>query len=234
MDIQSTLKIRDLPEEDRPREKLERLGPAALTNAELIAILLRTGRQGASAVDVARSLIKEFPNLTALKRAGVSEIAGINGIGPAKAVQLAAAFALGDRIARETVRLEKVDSPEMVERLLGGEMRGLSKESLRVILLNTKLQLVRIEEVSLGSLNQSVAHPREIFRPAIVHSAYGFVLVHNHPSGDPTPSRADRALTRTVHDAARLMDINFMDHIIIGAPGEGRDGYYSFKENGLL
>jgi DNA repair protein RadC len=93
---------------------------------------------------------------------------------------------------------------------------------------------MRIEEVSLGSLNQSVAHPREIFRPAIVHSAYGFVLVHNHPSGDPTPSRADRSLTRTLHEAAQLMDINLMDHIIIGAPGEGRDGYYSFKENGLL
>ncbi len=234
MDTISTHKIREMDEADRPREKLEKHGPAALSNAELIAILLNTGMVGMNVVDMARALLKAFPSLISLKRASVKELQQIKGIGEAKAITLAAAFALGDRMARETVSREKVDSPEIVERLLGAEMRGLTKETLRVILLDVKMMLMRIEEITIGTATMSLAHPREIFRPAIVHNAYGFVLVHNHPTGDVTPSQADRQLTRQIREASQFMDMRCFDHIILGQAGEGRPSYYSFKENGLL
>jgi DNA repair protein RadC len=122
----------------------------------------------------------------------------------------------------------------LVYELLGAEMRALDKESLRVLLLDTRLRLKHSEEVSLGSVNESIAHPREIFRPAIVHSAYGIILAHNHPSGDPSPSEADRRLTRRVAEAGVLLQIKLIDHIIIGSPETGRLPYYSFREGGLL
>ncbi|MEP7078870.1 MAG: JAB domain-containing protein, partial [Chthoniobacterales bacterium] len=118
--------------------------------------------------------------------------------------------------------------------LLGAEMRALHKESLRVILLDTRYHLIRLEEVSLGSVNESIAHPRDVFRPAVVASAYAVIVVHNHPSGDPAPSQSDHSLTRRLAEAAELLQIKLLDHIIIGAPGEGRLPYFSFKEAGIL
>jgi DNA repair protein RadC len=164
----------------------------------------------------------------------VKELAKEKGIGPTKAIQLAAAFALGARLARETISQQKLDNPALIYEMLGPEMRALSRESLRVLLLDTKHHLLRVEEISLGSLNESIAHPREIFRPAIAHSAYAVVLVHNHPSGDPTPSQADRQLTVRLIEGARLLQIRLIDHIIIGAPREGLPPYFSFREHGLI
>ena len=126
----------------------------------------------------------------------------------------------------------KVDSPEVVCQLMAQDLRALTRESLRVLLLDTKYQLLRIEEISLGSLNESIAHPREIFRPALVHSAYAIILVHNHPSGDPTPSRADRALTQRMVEVGNLLDVKLADHIIIGNFHADQPSYYSFKEKG--
>ncbi|HWB61104.1 MAG TPA: DNA repair protein RadC [Chthoniobacteraceae bacterium] len=228
------LTIHEMPEQDRPREKLARLGATALSDSELIAILLRTGIPGANAVDVARTLLTRFKSLGGLARCSVKEIASIKGVGLAKAVQLAAAFGLGSRLARESLSKSKIDSPELVYELLGSEMRALSKESLRVILLDTKYHLLRIEEVSLGSLNESIAHPREIFRPALIYSAYAVIVAHNHPSGDPTPSEADHRLTRRLSEAAQLLQISLLDHVIIGAPNAGKPSFYSFKEAGIL
>jgi DNA repair protein RadC len=228
------LKIREMPEADRPREKLAARGAGALSDPELIAILLRTGVSGANAVEVARKLIEHYGSLSALSRCTVKEIAGIHGIGPAKAAQLAAAFGLGQRLARETLSRSKIDSPELVNDLLGAEMRALHKESLRVILLDTRYHLLRIEEVSLGSINESIAHPRDVFRPAVIFSAYAVIVVHNHPSGDPAPSQADHSLTSRLREAAELLQIKLLDHIIIGAPAEGREAYFSFKESGVL
>ena len=228
------LKIREMPQDDRPREKLLAKGANALTDAELIAILLRTGLPGANAVEVAARLLKRYQSLNGLSRCTVDEIADEPGIGPAKALQLVAAFGLGQRLARETLAREKIDSPELVCALLGPEMRVLHKESLRVILLDTRYHLMRIQEVSLGSLNESIAHPRDIFRPAILAAAYAVIVVHNHPSGDPTPSQADHSLTRRLAEAAELLQIRLLDHIIIGAPAEGRAPYFSFKEAGVL
>ena len=228
------LKIREMPQDDRPREKLIARGASALTNAELIAILLRTGLPGANAVEVAAKLIGRYQSLSALSRCTVAEIEEIPGIGPAKAVQLVAAFGLGQRLAQETFTRAKIDTPEAVYELLAPEMRALHKESLRVILLDTRYHLLRVEEVSLGSVNESIAHPRDVFRPAVIASAYAVIVAHNHPSGDPSPSQADHSLTRRLGEAADLLQIKLLDHIIIGAPAEKRASYFSFKEAGVL
>ncbi|HEV7866850.1 MAG TPA: JAB domain-containing protein, partial [Chthoniobacteraceae bacterium] len=138
------------------------------------------------------------------------------------------------RLARESLARRKMDSPELIYDLLGTELRGLHRESLRVVLLDTKLQLLRVEEISLGSINESVAHPREIFRPALIHSAYALIVVHNHPSGDPAPSEADRRLTVRLSEAAQLLQIRFLDHVIIGTPDNGRTPWFSFRAAGIL
>jgi DNA repair protein RadC len=228
------LKIREMPQEERPREKLAAHGAAALTDPELIAILLRTGVVGANAVEVGRELLKRYGSLAGLSRCTVDELAKIRGVGFAKAVQLVAAFGLGQRLARETLSKQKIDSPELANELVGAEMRRLHKESLRVILLDTRYHLIRIEEVSIGSVNESIAHPRDVFRPAVVSSAYAVIVVHNHPSGDPSPSQTDHSLTRRLAEAAELLQIKLLDHIIIGAPSEQGAGYFSFREAGVL
>lgn len=211
-----------------------RNGVAALSDSELIAILLRTGAPGANAVELARSILQKFGSLGELARCSASELAELRGMGLAKAVELAAAFALASRLARESLIRTKMDSSELVYELLGSEMRILKKESLRLLLLDTRLQLIRVEEVSLGSLSESIAHPREIFRPVFIHSAYAIVLVHNHPSGDPTPSESDHRVTRRLLEAARLLQITLLDHVILGSPGLAHPPYFSFKDAGIL
>jgi DNA repair protein RadC len=230
----SQVKIREMPAQERPREKLAAHGASALTDPELIAILLRTGVPGANAIEVARKLLKDYGSLVGLSRCTVDELAGVRGIGFTKAVQLVAAFGLGQRLARETLSKQKIDSPELVNELVGPEMRRLRKESLRVILLDTRYHLIRVEEVSIGSVNESIAHPRDIFRPVLVSSAYAVIVVHNHPSGDASPSQTDHSLTRRLAEAAELLQIKLLDHIIIGTPAEGSPGYFSFKEAGVL
>ena len=230
----SSFTIQELPEGDRPREKLARLGPGALSDAELIAILLRVGMKGVNAIELARQILVKYGSLAALARCSVAEISKIKGVGPAKAVQLAAAFGLGQRLAFETIAAQPMDKPELIYALLGAEMRTLERESLRVILLDTKLHFMRVEEISLGSLNETTAHPREILRPALIHAAFAFVLVHNHPSGDPTPSDADRRMTRKLIEASALLQIRMNDHVIIGAPLPGRLPYFSFAEAGMM
>jgi DNA repair protein RadC len=230
----SQLKIREMPREERPREKLAAHGASALTSPELIAILLRTGRRGANAVELARQLLEKYGSITGLTRCTVDELRKVKGVGPTKAVQLVAAFGLGQRLARETLSKQKIDSPELVNELVGPEMRRLRKESLRVVLLDTRYHLIRVEEVSIGSVNESIAHPRDVFRPALVSSAYAVIVVHNHPSGDASPSQTDNSLTRRLAEAAELLQIKLLDHIIIGAPTEGSPGYFSFKEAGVL
>src|SRR5260370_6307351 len=230
----SQLKIHEMPKEERPREKLAAHGPSTLSNPELIAILLRTGIVGANAIEVARQLLEKYGSLGGLSRCSVDELAKVRGVGFAKAVQLVAAFGLGQRLPRGTFLRQKIDSPEIVNELVLAELRALRKESLRAILLDTRYHLIRIEQVSLGSGNYSIAQPREVFHPAVVSSAYAVIVVHNHPSGDASPSQADHSLTRRLADAAELLLINLLDHIIVGAPAEGNPGYFSFKEAGVL
>jgi DNA repair protein RadC len=228
------LKIHEMAEDERPREKLAAHGARALSDAELIAILLRTGVSGANAIEVARQLLEKYGSLTGLSRCSLDELSKIKGVKFTKAVQLVAAFGLGDRLARERWVKQKIDSPELANELVGPEMRRLQKESLRVILLDTRYHLIRVEEISLGSINESIAHPRDVFRPAVISSAYAVIVLHNHPSGDPSPSQTDHSLTRRLAEAAELLQIKLLDHIIIGAPSDTTPGYFSFKEAGVL
>jgi len=230
----ATMRIQELPEQDRPREKLAALGAEALSDSELIAILLRTGMQGANAIDVARQLLAEYKSLSGLARCSVKELSKIKGVGLAKAVQLAAAFGLAARLARESLVRHRLDTPELINELLGAELRALGRESLRTVLLDTKFHLIRVEEISHGSLNESLAHPREVFRPALIYSAFAVILVHNHPSGDPAPSSADHQLTRRLAQCAEMLQIRLLDHVIIGTGDNGRQPYFSFKEAGVI
>jgi DNA repair protein RadC len=229
------MRIREIPPSDRPREKLAAHGAACLTDAELLAIFLRTGVKGKSAITLASELLRKKGSLRALSRSSAGELAkAAPGIGPAKAAELAAAFELGKRLARGAAERPMLDSAAVIYETFGAELQARDRELLRVLLLDTKLRLLAVEDVALGSLNECIAHPREIFRPAIMHSAYAAILVHNHPSGDPAPSQADHRLTRQLGDAAKLLQINFLDHIIIGLPDGGRVPYFSFREAGVL
>jgi DNA repair protein RadC len=226
--------IQELPSQERPREKLLARGIDSLTDAEILAILLRTGISGKNAVALAQELLAQYGSLTQLARAPALDLAKHHGVGQAKAVQLSAAFGLGARLASEKAFGGVLDTPELIYQLLWQEFRLLDRESLRVVLLDTRYRLIAVREVSRGTVNESLAHPREIFKPAITHSAYAFVLAHNHPSGDPSPSDADLRLTRKVGEAARLLQIQMLDHLICGAASNGKPGYFSFKEAGLL
>lgn len=227
-------RIKDMRADDRPRERLERSGAAALTVPELIAILLGTGLVGKSAIALGQELVHRASSLDALCRMSVRDISAVKGIGPAKATKLKAAFELASRLASEQARAIPLETPAQVAALLSDELRSLTCESLRVIAVNTKLHLKAIEEVSRGTINETVAHPRDVIRVALIHQAYGFILVHNHPSGDPAPSSADLDFTMRIRDAARLMQIEFLDHVILGVPRPGHSGHYSFKEAGYL
>ena len=229
MDLES-LRVQEILEVDQPRERLLNLGAPALSNTELAALLLDDD----DAAELTRRLLRKFRSLRTLARCEARELASVEGMPLDKAVRLAVSFELGRRVAKEVLAKLKVDSPEIVCQLMAQDLRALTRESLRVLLLDTKYQLLRIEEISLGSLNESIAHPREIFRPALVHSAYAMILVHNHPSGNPTPSKADKQLTERLVEVGNLLDVKVIDHIIIGNFLADQESYYSFKENGVI
>lgn len=227
-------RLKEMPPEELPRERLQRHGAGALSNSELIAILLRTGMEGTHVLELADQMLSRYQNLTAIARCSVQELSAIKGVGPAKAVQLAAAFALGHRLGYERLASEPFDDPATIYEFLGTQMRMLTTESLQVVLLNTKLHLIAIEEVSKGSINETVAHVPAIFKPVLLNQAYAFILVHNHPSGNPEPSPADNQFTRRLGEVAQLMQVRFLDHLICGVPTEKKRGYYSYRESGIL
>ena len=224
-------RIHELPENERPREKMAMKGAHSLSDAELLAIFIRTGTRGRNAIAVAKELLDAQTNLAGLARCSIREIINSTpGIGIAKATELSAAFELGKRLARGMTKRPKLQTPESIYEFIGIEMQAFRHEVLKVILLDTKYQFIRTEDISIGSINESIAHPREIFRPALIHSAFGIVVVHNHPSGDPTPSHADRQLTLRLRNAATLLGIELVDHIIIGLPTNEAKPYTSFRE----
>ncbi len=228
-------RIHDIPENDRPRERLLRLGPQALSDAELLALFINTGTKGENALQIGQRILRDYGSILDLSRLESAELTKIKALGPAKAAKLAAAFELGRR-AREGSQSDIVlDHPRRVFNFIGPEMQALSHESVRLILLTTKLTLMRCEEVFRGSINESTAAPRDLIRKALIHNAHAFILLHNHPSGDPTPSDADRRLTRRLREAAETMGILLQDHLIIGTPSDSRpQPYFSFKEHGML
>jgi len=229
MTIPSTA-IKSLPKEDRPRERLFNLGPNALSSAELIAIILRTGTSGVSAINLSQKLLVDFGNLKSLAQASVEEISKIGGVGRVKAISLKAAFELGARLSTIDVTEKTIiKKPEDVYALISDQMRLSRQEIFKVIVLNTKNHVLKIETVTVGILNASLIHPRELFRPAIQSSAHNIILVHNHPSGDPSPSEEDIVITKKLIDAGRIVDIEVKDHVIIG---DGK--FVSLKQKGYV
>lgn len=222
--------IREWPIEDRPRERLYHKGAESLADAELLAIQLGTGVPGLSAVDVAREMLARYGSLSELASRSVAELAGLQGVGRVKAVRLAAAFELTRRLrSRNGTSRVVLSSPEQVFARYGPLMEDLRKEVFRVALLDSQNGLLRDVVVSEGTLSASLVHPREVFKPAILESAASVILLHNHPSGDPTPSREDLRLTRQLVECSRLLDLRIHDHVIIG-----RDRFVSLAQRGAL
>ncbi len=222
-------RITDLDRGDRPRERLAALGAKALSNAELLAILIRTGIEGMNAVHVSQNLITSCGGLPGLHRMSFASLRSQRGIGPAKAAQIKAAIELGRRLAAAVPEEKfRIQSPEDAAGLLLYEMGALEREHLRVVLLDTRNQLIRIVDVYQGSLNSSFIRIGEVFRDAVREQAAAIILAHNHPSGDPTPSPEDIAVTRAVVEAGKLLDIEVLDHIVVG-----QARFVSLKARGL-
>jgi len=223
------VRIQDIPEEERPRERLIRNGPESLSNAELLGIILRTGSREENVVNLCSRILTEY-SIKQLSLANISRLMQVHGVGKAKAAQIAAVFELARRL--ETFVEEpkrKVCSPKDVYTLMYPKMREQKKEKFITLCLDTKNQILREEVVSIGSLNASIVHPREVFKSALMESSASVIMVHNHPSGDPSPSREDIMVTEKMVEGGKLLGIDVLDHIIIG---EGR--YVSLKDEGFV
>lgn len=231
------LRVKDLAIGERPQERLERLGPSALSDAELLAMLLRTGSRGHNVLTVAQRLITEGGSLAALTRWNEADFQRLTGIGRVKALQLVTTMEIATRVLAQSAVVDEVlNRPEKIFQHFKTQIIGLTVEKFWVLCLNRKNRLIRQVEVTSGTATSSLAHPREVFREAIRHGATAVVCVHNHPSGDPAPSAADIQVTRQLREAAKAVDIDLLDHLIVGLPAadpQGR-GYYSFREAGLL
>ena len=224
-------KIKDLSEEDRPRERLCNMGPQALSNAELLAILIGSGTKEHSALRIAEEMTKDeglYRQIAKWQR--VQEFKHIKGLGNARAARILAAMELGRRVAcASAVESEHITSPGDGAQYLMGRLRNETHEKFLVMLLNTKNRVIKTEQIAEGSLTSAVVHPREVYAPAVVSHAACILVAHNHPSGDPWPSQEDRNLTQALEDAGNILGIPLLDHLVIG------DGcYYSFKEHGDL
>ncbi len=221
--------IRDMAEDDRPRERLQRVGAEAVSTAELLAIVLRTGNPGENVVRLAERLLVQFRSLPGLSRATVAELTVVKGIGPAKAVEIKAALEIGRRLlASAPEERPRVSSPGDAANLLMSEMMFLEQEHLRLILLDTRNRVLSMPTLYVGSLNSSVVRVGELFRAAIRENAAALIVAHNHPSGDPSPSPEDVNVTRQLVRAGKLLDIDVLDHIVIG-----QQRFVSLKERGL-
>ncbi len=230
------MRLKDQPASERPRERLAERGAEALTSAELIAILLRTGLKGANAVDVGAALLQQYGSLHALARATVDELQQVKGIGRDKAVTLAAGFALARRMAKEIQGDAPVlDNPDAVANFMREEARCCGVETFQVLLLNTRRRHLATRKISDGTLDTILVHPREVFQPAIAAGAAAVVLVHNHPSGDPTPSEADIKVTRDLIRAGQILKIEVLDHVILGREtAERKRDFVSLRELGYF
>jgi DNA repair protein RadC len=227
--VEYHLGLKQLPVSIRPRERLQRYGAESLSASELLAIILRTGTQRENVLEMANSLLALHRGLEGLSKASVSELCQQVGLGPAKAAQLKAAFELGRRLGQlEPGERPQVRSPGDIARLMFGSMSHLEQESLKVVLLNTKNRVIDEREVCRGSLNSAAVRVGEIFREPIRQNAAAVILVHNHPSGDPTPSPEDVRLTAAAREAGDLLDLEVLDHVIIG-----RQDFVSLRERGL-
>lgn len=229
--------IKEMPVDERPQERLIKYGPNHLSNAELLALIIRTGNNnGDSAITIADKILKTIKlesdkdGLRSLRNVSVKDLMAVDGIGEAKASMIVAAVQLGVRLAQSTFNNKiRVTSPSIAANYVMGEMSTLNEEHFRIMTLNTKKEINYIREISKGIINMTVVHPREVFKQAITDNAHSIILLHNHPTGDPKPSRADIDLTEKLVRASKILDIEVADHIIIGD-----NKYFSFLEEGLI
>lgn len=224
----------DILKKEWPREKIAAYGAAVLSDAELLAVFLRTGRVGRNVIEVAKDLICEWGSLRRLAGCSLEDLSQISGIGVAKATELKAAFEMGKRMVSPEKESLPLKQASEIYHLMKIILQPLPYEALWVLVLDARYRLLQQQEISRGTLSQSIAHPREIFKPAIVKRAYAIAVVHNHPSGDPLPSESDRRLTKRLLQAGELLQIPLIDHVIIGTEAEDRAPYFSFREAGLL
>jgi DNA repair protein RadC len=230
------LRLKDQPASDRPRERLAALGPGALSYAELIAILLRTGLKGANALTIGHMLLAKYGSLRALAQASLDDLQTMKGVGPDKAVTLMAAFTLARKLAEELRRESPLlDTPEAVANAMREDVRLSGIETFWILLLNTRRRLIDAIKISDGTLDCILVHPREVFKPAITANAAAIILLHNHPSGEAAPSEADIKVTRDLIRAGQILKIEVLDHIILGRGTlERPKDYVSLRELGYF
>jgi DNA repair protein RadC len=222
--------IKEMPNHERPRERFMKYGADLLLTHELIAIILRTGSREDSVLELSKKILYQAKTLKELSMMNIEDLIKLKGIGPSKAIQLLAAFELGKRMHSEDYKKRlKIHHPESIYLYLKDKLELKTQEHLIGLFLNTKGELIKKETIFIGSLNTSVVHPREIFKEAVKVSAASIVIAHNHPSGDPSPSAQDIEITKRLHQNGLMMDIEVLDHIIIG-----QNKYFSFKERGML
>lgn len=247
MSNDASFTVNDMPKEERPRERLQRFGAEALSAQELLALIIGRGVSGRSVMTIAQELMARFGNARGISEATIEELSKVKGVGLAKAAQLKACFELGKRKELETeYGYEDYDikNPQIVVKAIRARIKDMKKEHFMLMILNTRNKIVRIENISVGTLNASLVHPREVFNKAIAHAASSVVIAHNHPSGDPEPSEEDLKITRRLIEAGKILGIEVLDHIIIGKhtvksaiTGHSKpekEGYCSLKEKGLI
>jgi DNA repair protein RadC len=230
MNKETSFTVRDLPKPERPRERLQKFGPEALSAQELLALVIGRGIPKKSVMSIAQELLIKFGNIKAIGQATIEELSEIKGIGLAKAAQIKACFELGKRedLEPELINFD-IKNPEAVVKAVRASIKDKAKEHFKLILLNPRNKIIGISTVSVGTLNASLVHPREVFKDAIVHSAASVVLAHNHPSGDPEPSEDDLKITKKLVDSGKILGIEVLDHIVIG-----KNNFCSLKERGLI
>ena len=227
---ESSFTVHDLPKPERPRERLKQFGPEALSAQELLALIIGRGVSKKSVMTIAQELLIKFGNVKAISEATLEELSQIKGIGFAKAAQLKACFELGKRQNLEPELKDfNIKDPEGIVKAIRASIKDKVKEHFKLILLNPRNKIIGISTISIGTLNASLVHPREVFKDAIVHNTYSVVLAHNHPSGDSEPSEDDLTMTKRLIEAGKILGIEVLDHIIIT-----KNGYFSFKDRGLL
>ena len=222
--------LHDLPREERPRERLQKVGADNLSLAELLALVIERGRRGENVLAIAQNLISHFGNLAKMKEATIEELQQVNGIGFATACKLKAAFELGEKAQTTATEYgQKIESAKDIFKLLKNDLGNKKKEHFKVLSLDSRNKLISIDNVSVGTINTNLVHPREVFKTAIQHLAVSIILVHNHPSGNPEPSEADLEITKRILESGKIMGIDILDHIIIT-----KNKFFSFKDKGLI
>lgn len=229
--MKKSFTVHDLPKTERPRERLKKFGAEALSAQELLAIIIGRGSPKQSVMKIAQELLTTFGSIEAISNATIEQLDAVTGIGPAKAMQIKACFELAKRknLEPENNQDAYIETPKDVVNIISKELADKTKEHFKIIMLNTRNKVIGVSGISIGTLNASLVHPREVFKAAIDHCSASIILVHNHPSGDPEPSDDDLIMTKRLVDSGKLVGIEVIDHIIIG-----KDGYYSFKDKKLL